>query len=186
MLRYSHNPLFCPVSSISAQIWSPTNANVFASASGDRTVRIWDIKRVLFRFFVYCYSTVASVACLATTRRLLFSPLTLLPHSFPFVLLYSASFLCLLLWYSSVTDVEPRSVRTLPAHAYEILTCDWNKWNEYQLATGSVDRTIRIWVSLCPPTPVPMPMPLLVVVPTPHPSTTSHENLSSRRPLRAD
>jgi len=25
------------------------------------------------------------------------------------------------------------------------LTCDWNKYNEFEIATGSVDKSIRIW-----------------------------------------
>ena len=32
------------------------------------------------------------------------------------------------------------------ATRYEILSCDWNKYNDCVLATGSVDKTARIWV----------------------------------------
>ena len=31
------------------------------------------------------------------------------------------------------------------AHNFEILSCDWNKWNEFQLVTGSVDKTVKVW-----------------------------------------
>jgi peroxin-7 len=31
---------------------------------------------------------------------------------------------------------------------YEILSCDWNKYNDCVLATGSVDKTARLWVRL--------------------------------------
>ena len=41
---------------------------------------------------------------------------------------------------------EANSVQTLHAHDFEILTCDWNKYNENILVTGSVDKTIRVWV----------------------------------------
>jgi len=31
------------------------------------------------------------------------------------------------------------------AHDHELLTCDWNKYNEFAIVTGSVDKTIKIW-----------------------------------------
>ena len=40
---------------------------------------------------------------------------------------------------------EISSIQTIKAHQYEILTCDWNKYNENILVTGSVDKTIKIW-----------------------------------------
>lgn len=42
--------------------------------------------------------------------------------------------------------LENRSIRTIRAHDYEILSCDWNKYNENEIVTGSVDKTIKIWV----------------------------------------
>ena len=45
-----------------------------------------------------------------------------------------------------VWDVrQPHSTLTVPAHEYEILTCDWNKYNDCVLATGSVDKSIKLW-----------------------------------------
>lgn len=41
---------------------------------------------------------------------------------------------------------EEKSVHTIQAHKHEVLTCDWNKYNEFVLSTGSVDKTIRTWV----------------------------------------
>lgn len=41
---------------------------------------------------------------------------------------------------------ESRSVQTIRAHDKEILTCDWNKYNEFIVMTGSVDKSIKIWV----------------------------------------
>ena len=35
--------------------------------------------------------------------------------------------------------------RYIPAHEYEILTCDWNKYNDCVIATGSVDKTVKLW-----------------------------------------
>jgi len=40
---------------------------------------------------------------------------------------------------------EPNSVQTIRAHNQEVLTCDWNKYNEWTLVTGSVDKSIRLW-----------------------------------------
>ena len=40
----------------------------------------------------------------------------------------------------------PQSIhRVAPAHDAEVLTMDWNKYDENMIATGSVDRTVRIW-----------------------------------------
>ena len=41
-------------------------------------------------------------------------------------------------------DSKPK--QNILAHSNEILTCDWNKYNEFIIATGSVDRTVKIWV----------------------------------------
>jgi len=38
-----------------------------------------------------------------------------------------------------------RSTVTIRAHEDEALTCDWNKYHEFLVVTGSVDKTIRIW-----------------------------------------
>lgn len=40
---------------------------------------------------------------------------------------------------------ESHSVQTINAHSYEILCCDWNKYNEHVLVSGSVDKTLKIW-----------------------------------------
>ena len=34
---------------------------------------------------------------------------------------------------------------TVPAHGNEVLTLDWNKYRPWVLATGGVDRNIKIW-----------------------------------------
>merc|ERR1711904_284336 len=40
---------------------------------------------------------------------------------------------------------ETHSVQTINAHQYEILACDWNKYNEHVVVSGSVDKTLKIW-----------------------------------------
>jgi len=34
---------------------------------------------------------------------------------------------------------------SIQAHQYEVLSVDWSKYNQFQIFTGSVDRTIRVW-----------------------------------------
>jgi peroxin-7 len=41
-------------------------------------------------------------------------------------------------------------VHSIKAHDYEILSVDWNKYNPNILATGSIDKSIRMWVRLLP------------------------------------
>eukprot|EP00899_Mesostigma_viride_P010714 jgi/Mesvir1/19644/Mv09927-RA.1 len=40
---------------------------------------------------------------------------------------------------------EPKSTVVIRAHEYEVLTCDWSKYSETLLVTGSVDKSIRVW-----------------------------------------
>lgn len=37
------------------------------------------------------------------------------------------------------------STMILPAHEFEILSCDWNKYDDCIIATGSVDKSIKVW-----------------------------------------
>jgi peroxin-7 len=53
---------------------------------------------------------------------------------------YGSIFIVVLIMF-----LGPQSVQTIRAHEHEILTCDWNKYNEFILISGSVDKTIKIW-----------------------------------------
>jgi len=45
-----------------------------------------------------------------------------------------------------VWDARTRfSSATLAAHGFEVLAVDWNKYNDALIATGSVDKTARVW-----------------------------------------
>jgi peroxin-7 len=45
-----------------------------------------------------------------------------------------------------IWDVNtPRSVQTVLAHNHEILTCSWNKYKPNVIVTGSVDKSMKIW-----------------------------------------
>lgn len=71
--------------------------------------------------------------------------------------LYSFVFVSFRLYYIDEPKVDggsdmigctaPRSVMTIRAHDNEVLSCDWCKYNENIIVTGSVDRSIRVWVS---------------------------------------
>lgn len=41
--------------------------------------------------------------------------------------------------------IERHSVQTIAAHNNEILSCDWNKYEDHVVVTGSVDKTIKVW-----------------------------------------
>ncbi|QHO23188.1 Peroxisome biogenesis protein [Arachis hypogaea] len=40
---------------------------------------------------------------------------------------------------------KPSSTMVLPPHELEVLTCDWNKYDDYIIATVSVDKSIKTW-----------------------------------------
>ena len=48
----------------------------------------------------------------------------------------------------------PHSTLTIPGHDFEILACDWSKYNDAVLATGSVDKSVRIWDTRAPGQPL--------------------------------
>ncbi|XP_062148675.1 peroxisome biogenesis protein 7-like [Alnus glutinosa] len=40
---------------------------------------------------------------------------------------------------------KPGSTMIIPAHKFEILTCDWNKYDDCCIVTASVDKIIKVW-----------------------------------------
>ena len=43
---------------------------------------------------------------------------------------------------------------TIRAHDFEVLSCDWNKYEDFTLVTGSVDKTMRVWDIRQPGVPI--------------------------------
>lgn len=42
-------------------------------------------------------------------------------------------------------SIKKNMIMNIAAHNHEILSCDWNKYNKNLIATGSCDRSIKIW-----------------------------------------
>ncbi|KAL4371763.1 hypothetical protein AHAS_Ahas06G0198300 [Arachis hypogaea] len=42
-------------------------------------------------------------------------------------------------------DREPSLTMVFPPHEFEVLTCDWNKYNEWIIITASMDKSIKVW-----------------------------------------
>ncbi|GJP37286.1 hypothetical protein CLOM_g21712 [Closterium sp. NIES-68] len=154
--------------------WSEANENLLVSASGDGSVKIWDLALPPasnpIRSFEEHIREVQSVDWNVVRRDSFLSSSwddtiklwalesgqsirTFREHTY---CVYSA------VWNPAHPDVfasasgdctlriwdlrEPRSVLVLPTHDMEILSCDWNKYGGGSLiATASVDRTICMW-----------------------------------------
>ena len=45
--------------------------------------------------------------------------------------------------FNHITSHRITSRQVIHAHDYEVLTCDWSKYSEHTLFSGSVDKTIK-------------------------------------------
>ncbi|CAG8478293.1 2016_t:CDS:2 [Paraglomus occultum] len=151
--------------------WSEINENQIVTASGDGSVKLWDITLAEFPirnwkehqrevFSVHWNyikkDTIVSGSWDQTIKlwhpEHLQSLSTFTGHT---ACIYST------LWspynadlFGSVSgdrtfrlwDIKtPRPVTVIPAHQDEILSFDWNKYRNQTIVTGSVDTTLRIW-----------------------------------------
>lgn len=112
---------------IYSTVWHPKNPDLFASTSGDCTLKIWDCNGSVGCIL---FVTERDWLCSGGADRL---SAVLIASSFHGVSCFDL-------------PLDEKAVQTIPAHKYEILTCDWNKYADHVIATGSVDKTIRLWV----------------------------------------
>ncbi|KAK9132128.1 hypothetical protein Scep_011656 [Stephania cephalantha] len=120
--------------------WSESNDNLLISATGDGSVKIWDLAAPpTANPSGPSTSTLASVRTFKEHAYCVYAAAWNPRHADVFA---SASGDCTV----RVWDVrEPGSTMIIPGHEFEILTCDWNKYNDCVIATGSVDKSIRVW-----------------------------------------
>jgi len=109
--------------------WNLHMRNLLASASWDHSVKIWDANRLssirTFRAHqAVCYASIWS------------------PHD-PASLASVAGDGKLNLYDLNAPGESPAN--SISAHQYEVLSVDWSKYNRFQIVTGSVDRTLRVW-----------------------------------------
>ncbi len=106
--------------------WNGRATECFLTASWDRTVKVWN---------AYAPQSIVTLSQHSDpVNAAVFSP-----HDAS--TLVSVSGETARMW-----DVRSgRMTQMIYAHSREVLTCDWSKYNAYEIATGSVDRTIKVW-----------------------------------------
>jgi len=117
--------------------WNLNMRHLLASASWDFSVKVWDSQKLCS---VRTYRAHQAVAYASIWS----------PHK-PATLASVAGDGRLNIYDVGVPGDGP--VNSVVAHQYEVLTVDWSKYNEFQLVTGSVDKTLRVWDTRNPSLP---------------------------------
>lgn len=154
-------------------VWSEENENILVSASGDGSIKVWDLgappQANPVRGFqehtheVYClhWNQVRRDTFLSgswdDSIKLwsLNSPTSLRTFKEHTYCVYAAQ------WNPQQADVflsasgdctvkvwdlrHPRPSLSLAAHQFEVLSADWCKYNDCIMATASVDKSIKVW-----------------------------------------
>ena len=113
--------------------WSPVTAGLIASGADDQIVCVWDINRTPHR------TTVTPIKQFRKHTSIV-SDVSWSSHS-PHILASCGDDKLLLLWDTRQSD----PTHTITAHSNEVNSVDFNKVEEFVLATGSSDCTVALW-----------------------------------------
>tara|TARA_B110001452_G_C15228052_1_gene425559 strand:+ start:1454 stop:2473 length:1020 start_codon:yes stop_codon:yes gene_type:complete len=117
--------------------WNLVRKDCFASCSWDNTVRVWDPERMA-PLMTLAEHTFCVYECKWAPRN-------------AERLLSASGDRTVKLWEPRA---GPNALLTVVAGEQEILSVDWNKYDENCFATGGVDKTVRLWDLRAPHTPV--------------------------------
>ena len=117
--------------------WNLVRKDCFASCSWDHTVKVWEPERLVL------LATLAEhTSCVYEVK---WHP------SHPERLLSASGDRTVRLWEPRA---GPSAQLTCVAGEQEVLSVDWNKYDEHCFATGAVDKTVRLWDLRAPQQPV--------------------------------
>lgn len=106
--------------------WNLNTKHLISSAAWDHTVKVWDVAQGVCIRTSLAHQQIAYAAIWAPSRAMCLASV--------------AGDAMLHIHDLAVGDAPVQSIQ---AHQHEILTVDWNKYNEFMVFTGSVDKQIR-------------------------------------------
>jgi len=115
--------------------WSPTESDVFASCSVDRTIKLWDYRKGK--------TSVASFEAHTTDVNVVSWN-----HKRAFLILSGADDGCFRIWDLRKLGTEPEQMRyqfSFNWHSGAITSLEWNPNDDSELVVASTDNTISMW-----------------------------------------